>query len=472
MGSSSSTESDQSANCSRSEVQDESLTDPFRLDGDSQSNWWKVSTDSEDSSENNDANLDKYESLTDPFRLDGDSQSNWWKVSTDSEDSSENNDANLDKYESLTDPFRLDGDSQSNWCKVSTDSEDSSENNDANLDKYIEDFQMTDSILHIKPQDLTEMGVRVIPETVVNEDSSWGEDSTDSEVSLEDFSKQKHPPTSYPRYHIVRRLTSNHSVLEALRCHLCTYNPPTKCGHCVNILLVGLVGAGKSATINTFLSALNPNRRTISCVPTGVHPDSFTTKLKSYKSNSLQFWDTAGWDSLKDVDKRKELLTMILEGRVPPGTDLQDFNPYSDGAQNPVIPENVIHAVAFIFDTFTMEGINMDLMKQFQELQTIVSQKGIYNIVIGTNFDRLRIPQRSYNRIYENRKLKRKFAMLSDYTGMKKRTMFAISNEWKGDKIEKTKCILALYALKNIVKNIDPSIKLKRQNTAEAGNLK
>ncbi|XP_043539231.1 interferon-induced protein 44-like isoform X2 [Chiloscyllium plagiosum] len=391
MGSSASSDSDQSVNCSRSEVQDESLTDPFRLDGDSQSNWWKVSTDSEDSSENN----------------------------------------------------------------------------DASLDEYIEDLQMTYSILHIKPQDLTEMGVRVIPENIVSEDSSWGEDSTDSEVSLEDFSKQKHP-----RYHVVRRLTSNHSVLEALRCHLSTYNPPTKCGHCINILLVGLVGAGKSATINTFLSALNPSRRTISCVPTGVHPDSITTKLKSYKSNSLQFWDTAGWDSLKDVDKRKELLTMILEGRVPPGTVLQDFNPHSDGAQNPVIPENVIHAVAFIFNIFTMEGINMDLMKQFQELQTIVSQKGIYNIVIGNNFDRLRIPQKSYNRIYENRKLKRKFAMLSDYTGMKKRTMFAISNEWKGDKIEKTKCILALYALKNIVKNIDPSIKLKRQNTAEAGNLK
>ncbi|XP_020366765.2 uncharacterized protein LOC109911796 [Rhincodon typus] len=324
------------------------------------------------------------------------------------------------------------------------------------------------------------MGVRVIQENCLSEDSSWGEDSTDSDVSSEGkvehldvhFSKQKYPHTSYPRYHVVRRLTVNNSALETLRSHLCTYNPPKKYGDCLNILLFGMVAAGKSATINTFLSALDPSGRTINCVPTGAHPDSFTTKLKSYKSNSLQFWDTVGWDSLKDVDKTKKLLTMILEGRVPPGTNLQDFNPHSDGAQNPVIPKNVIHGVAFTFNTFTMEDINLDLMKQFQDLQTIVSQKDIYNIVIGTNFDRLRIPEKSYNRIYENRKLKRKFAMLSDYTGMKKHTMFAVSNELKGDKIEKTKCILALYILKNIVKNIDPSSKFKRQNTAEAGNLK
>ncbi|XP_072325081.1 interferon-induced protein 44-like [Scyliorhinus torazame] len=316
----------------------------------------------------------------------------------------------------------------------------------------------------IKPHELSDMGVREIKENNLVEDSSWGEESTDSEFSSNNkaehldkhLSKQKYPHTSYSRHHVVHRLSIDQSALETLRSHLCMYKPPEKCVDCTNILLFGMVGAGKSSTINTFLSALDPDRRTMNCAPTGQHPDSLTVKLTSYKSNSLKFWDTAGWNSLDDPVKTKKVFRMILEGRVPLGTNLKNFNPDADDARNVVIQENVIHGVAFIFNTFTMDNIDLDLLKQFQDLQNIVAQKYIYKIVIGTNFDRLRIPAKSYNHIYENAKLKRKFAKLSDYIGMKKRTMFVISNEWKGYKIEKTKCVLALYILKNMVRNIDP----------------
>ncbi|XP_078092331.1 uncharacterized protein LOC144508357 isoform X4 [Mustelus asterias] len=350
----------------------------------------------------------------------------------------------------------------SNQSQSSNEADMSSERDTNNLDHFTEDLWTIPSRLHIKPHELSDMGVRVVKENQLDEDSSWGEESTDSEFSLDSkaehldkyFSKQKYPHTSYSRHYVVRHLTINQSALKTLRSHLCMDKPPEKCVGSVNILLFGMKGAGKSSTINTFLSALDPDRRTINCVPTGQHPDSLTQQLTSYKSNSLKFWDTAGWNSLDDPVKTKKVLRMILEGRVPLGANLKDFNPDSDDAQNPVIPENVIHGVAFIFNTFTMDNVDVDLLKQFQDLQN-VAQKSIYKIVIGTNFDRLRIPEKSYNYIYENKKLKRKFAKLSDYIGMKKHTMFVISNQWKGDKIEKTKCVLALYILKNMVRNIE-----------------
>ncbi|XP_067883777.1 uncharacterized protein [Heterodontus francisci] len=222
-----------------------------------------------------------------------------------------------------------------------------------------------------------------------------------------------------------------------------------------------MTGAGKSSTINTFFSALDPDGRTVSIVPTGTHPDSFTPELRYFKSNSLKFWDPSGWNSQKD--KANKVLRMILEGRVPPGTNLQYFNPDSAAAQYSVIPENEIHGVAFIFNINTIDNIHGNEMKEFQELQTIVGQKYIYRIVIGTHFDHLGISESYSQYIYEYKRLQEKFKKLSANTMMEKHIMFTISNEWKGDKIEETKCVLALYALENMVRNIDQYMKITQQ---------
>ncbi|XP_038669070.1 uncharacterized protein LOC119974368 isoform X3 [Scyliorhinus canicula] len=432
---------------------EEFLTDPW--------GWYRSSESlSSESQELNVAGVSMARQADDLEDSDGSCDSSWWKVLSDSDDSSEGNIENVNESDGfLTGSLRRHGSSESSWWKVLTDSDISSEGNVENVDEFTEDLQMIPSILRIKPHELSDMGVRVIKENNSVEDSSWGEESTDSEFRSNNktehldkhLSKQKYPRASYSRRHVVHRLSIDQSAVETLRSHLCMYKPPEKCVDCTNILLFGMIGAGKSSTINTFLSALDPDRRTMNCAPTGQHPGSVTLKLTSYKSNSLKFWDTAGWNSSDDPVKIKEVFRMILEGRVPLGTNLKDFNP---DANADVIPENVIHGVAFIVNTFTMDNIKLDLLKVFQDLQNIA--KNIYNIVIGTNFERLRIPAKSYNHIYENNKLKRKFAKLSDYIGMKKRTMFVISNEWKGYKIEKTKCVLALYILKNMVRKIDP----------------
>ncbi|XP_051901503.1 interferon-induced protein 44-like isoform X1 [Pristis pectinata] len=251
--------------------------------------------------------------------------------------------------------------------------------------------------------------------------------------------------------------TMDQRNLYTLRDYLCNYKPPKGCDH-VNILLLGKVGAGKSSLINTFLSALHG--RTISCVPTGGNPWPITLELKSYRTGKLQFWDTAAWNALENPERTKRVLLMILEGRVPPETNLQGFNPDSDDAKYPVIAENVIHGVAFIFDVNTMDYICEDKMKQFHELQTIVVQKYIYRVVIGTKFERLGIREKHHAWIYEYKPLQEKIKKLSDSTGMDKRSMFVVSNQWKGDQIEQIKCILALYVLENMVRNINKYLKV------------
>ncbi|XP_062895113.1 uncharacterized protein LOC134341213 [Mobula hypostoma] len=247
--------------------------------------------------------------------------------------------------------------------------------------------------------------------------------------------------------------------LDTLRNCLCSYNTPVCCGDCINILLFGMVGAGKSSSINTFLSALDPQGTTITCVPTGMNPRSLTSELRSYKAGSLKFWDSSGWNALENPDQTNQVLQMILEGRVPNGTNLHSFIPDLDVANYPVIPENEIHGVIFIFNIDTTDLISDDKMKAFQELQTIVAQKYIHRVVIGTKFELLGIPEKHNEWIYEYKPLQRKFEQLAERTGMDRRSMFVVSNQWRGGQIEMKKCILALYVLDNMVRNIDRFLK-------------
>ncbi|XP_059829230.1 interferon-induced protein 44-like [Hypanus sabinus] len=253
--------------------------------------------------------------------------------------------------------------------------------------------------------------------------------------------------------------TMDERNLDTLREILRNYNPPEGCGGCINILLFGMVGAGKSSTINTFLSVLDPQGVTVTCVPTGMNPQSLTKEFRSYKAGSLKFWDSAGWNALVNTDRTKRVLKMILEGRVPKGTNLHSFNPDSDVANYPVIPENIIHGVAFICDIDTLDLINDDKMKVFQELQMIVAQKYVHRVVIGTKFELLGIPEKHNALIYEYEPLQRKFETLAERTGMDMRSMFVVSNQWRGDQIEMIRCILALYVLDNMVRNIDRFVK-------------
>ncbi|XP_041032813.1 interferon-induced protein 44-like isoform X2 [Carcharodon carcharias] len=256
----------------------------------------------------------------------------------------------------------------------------------------------------------------------------------------------------------VHRLTIDARSLVFLRSKLRHYNPPNGCGDSINILLFGLVGAGKSATINTILSALDPEYETITTVPTGRNPSSLTAELRSYTppfAKSLKLWDTAGWNTVNDAVKAKKILEMILEGRVPEKTNLCNLNPDLDDGKYQVIPENVIHVVAFIVDLNTIDNISGDMKTQFKDMQTIVVQKHIYRTVIGTKFDRLGIPEKDNSYIYQYMPLQKKFVKLSEETGMEKHRMFAISNEWKGDTIDQTRCVLILHALENMVGNIN-----------------
>ncbi|XP_055486218.1 uncharacterized protein LOC129693414 isoform X2 [Leucoraja erinacea] len=177
-----------------------------------------------------------------------------------------------------------------------------------------------------------------------------------------------------------------------------------------------MVAAGKSSIINTFLSALDPDGRTVISVPTGMNPDSLTQEL-------------------------------------------QDFNPTSP-EEYPVIPGNAIHGVAFIFDMITVGNISGDKMKHFQEFQTIAAQKCGHRVVIGTKFEKLAIKEKNHAWIYEYKPLQQKFEQFSASTGMDKQCMFVVSNQWNGDHITMIKCILALYALENMIRNIDRYLKI------------
>ncbi|XP_032870082.1 uncharacterized protein LOC116967573 [Amblyraja radiata] len=196
--------------------------------------------------------------------------------------------------------------------------------------------------------------------------------------------------------------------LKVLKDYLINYNLPD--GHVgyINILLYGMAAAGKSSIINTFFSALDPDGTTVTLVPTGTNTKSLTSELRTYTLAKLKFWDTAGWNAmLKPCVKPKVLHHMILEGRIPIGTNLHDFKP-TFPEEYPVIPGNAIHGVAFIFDMTTMYSISDDIMLRFQELQTIAARKCVHRIVIGTKFEKFGIKEKNHACIYDYKLLQQK----------------------------------------------------------------
>ncbi|XP_032870056.1 interferon-induced protein 44 [Amblyraja radiata] len=266
--------------------------------------------------------------------------------------------------------------------------------------------------------------------------------------------------SDYSKDDCVHKPPMDERNLQGLKDYLINYNLPDGHDGCINILLYGMVAAGKSSIINTFFSALDPDGRTSALVPTGTNIKSLTPELRSYKLAKLKFWDTTGWNAVKKpYEKPKVLLRMILEGRIPIGTNLQDFNP-TFLEEYPVIPGNAIHGVAFIFDMTTVDNISGDKMKHFQELQTIAAQIYVHRVVIGTKFELLRIKEKNHAWIYEHKPLQQKFEQLSASAGMDKQCMFVICNQWDGDQITMIKCILALYALENMIRNIDRYLKM------------
>ncbi|XP_055486623.1 uncharacterized protein LOC129693914 [Leucoraja erinacea] len=214
--------------------------------------------------------------------------------------------------------------------------------------------------------------------------------------------------SDYSKDDCVHNPPMNERNLKYLKDYLINYNLPAGHEGYINILLYGMVAAGKSSIINTFLSALDPDGRTVISVPTGMNGDSLTQELRTYKLAKLKFWDAAGWNAMvKPYQKPKVLLRMILEGRIPIGTNLHDFNP-TFPEEYPVIPGNAIHGVAFIFDMITVENISGDKMKHFQELQTIAAQKCGHRVVIGTKFEKLAIKEKNHAWIYEYKPLQQK----------------------------------------------------------------
>ncbi|XP_032870058.1 uncharacterized protein LOC116967536 [Amblyraja radiata] len=266
--------------------------------------------------------------------------------------------------------------------------------------------------------------------------------------------------SDYSKDNCVHKPPMDERNLQGLKDYLINYNLPDGHEGYINILLYGMVAAGKTSIINTFFSALDPDGRTVTCVPTGMDPNSLTLELKTYKLAKLKFWDTAGWNAmLKSHVKPKELLRMILEGRIPIGTNLQNFKP-TFPEEYPVIPGNAIHGVAFIFDMTTMDNISGNIMLRFQELQTIAAQICGHRVVIGTKFEKLGINEKNHAWIYEYKPLQQKFEQLSASTGLNKQCMFVVSNQWNGEHITMIKRILALYALENMIRNIDRSLKM------------
>ncbi|XP_072918306.1 uncharacterized protein [Hemitrygon akajei] len=233
--------------------------------------------------------------------------------------------------------------------------------------------------------------------------------------------------------------------MESLKNFLANYKPPKSGVDRINILLFNLRGSEELSVINAFFSALYGHSSTSTDVLMGDSTDFPEQQLRSYRAGKIMFWGTSGWNAPENMDRTKRVLCMILEGRVSAGTDLHRFNPDSDVAEYPVIPENVIHGVAFVSDISSEDPISDDTMNQLKELHAVVAEKSIYSIVIGTKFEQSGIQENDHERIYEYKPLQDKFKKLSESTGMEMRSMFVVSNQ----------CIHALYALNNMVRNIE-----------------
>ncbi|XP_060589010.1 uncharacterized protein LOC132744342 isoform X2 [Ruditapes philippinarum] len=222
-----------------------------------------------------------------------------------------------------------------------------------------------------------------------------------------------------------------------------------------NILLVGVIGSGKSSFYNTlatvFMGAVKshaPARDAPTSVTNEIH--AYELKSKSGKPLNLRIFDIRGFEAERGYEHEFDLL---LNGRLPVGFSFPDQpGPIQQGELVNASLKDEIHLVCFVTGTSNLDTITDDLHKHITSIQKSINRKGLPMVVVATKFDDLcqKISEDA-NRVYRSPKARDATKTVSNFFGIQEKYIFPIVNYVNDENIKDGKERLALQALNTMI---------------------
>ncbi|XP_053404081.1 uncharacterized protein LOC128558524 isoform X2 [Mercenaria mercenaria] len=223
-----------------------------------------------------------------------------------------------------------------------------------------------------------------------------------------------------------------------------------------NILLVGVIGSGKSSFYNTLATVFTgsvkshaPARDAPTSVTNEIH--AYELKSRSGKQLNLRIFDIRGFEAERGYDHEFELL---LNGRLPVGFSFPDQPaPVREDVLLNGSLKDQIHLVCFVTGTSNLDTITDDLHKRITVIQKSINKKGLPMVVVATKFDDL-CPKISEdaNRVYRSPKARDATNTVSNFFGIQEKYIFPIVNYVNDEEIKDGKDRLAMQALDAMVR--------------------
>ncbi|XP_051788927.1 interferon-induced protein 44-like [Erpetoichthys calabaricus] len=182
-----------------------------------------------------------------------------------------------------------------------------------------------------------------------------------------------------------------------MRDSIVSYKPPTNLVTKTRVLLVGLVGAGKSSFISSIYSVLE-GAVTCQTIVGTEKAQSFTTKFTSYnikavrggEATSLVLCDMMGMGDAEVQGVNVKDVLEVIKGHVP---ERYKFNPSkaisqdSTGYVSEPTLKHKIACVVFVFSAKDLNGYSKTLLDNLKELQLHIRDLGVPLVAVLTHTD-------------------------------------------------------------------------------------
>ncbi|XP_060785211.1 interferon-induced protein 44-like isoform X2 [Neoarius graeffei] len=226
----------------------------------------------------------------------------------------------------------------------------------------------------------------------------------------------------------------------------------------LHFLLYGLVGAGKSSTINT-IRTIFKGRQLIECLAAALSGESQTKNFYRFEvpkekgSFPFAFYDIMGLQANGGV--HTDDIISAVKGHMKAGYECNVRDPLSDDStyylKNPTLSDRM-HCLLCIVAADTIGLIGNDVLHKFQTVSKAARNIGVPQVVLMTKVNNACVMTKdNLHNIYKSKKIKAKMHECSQKLGVPVNCIFPVWNYHEETRINEDMNCLMLEALTHAV---------------------
>lgn len=234
-------------------------------------------------------------------------------------------------------------------------------------------------------------------------------------------------------------------------------NPFTSKVPCINIIMIGETGAGKSSCLNTFATAVSGSKeiKDIYRVSPGQGRERSATQRIHLEPIQIgnngphlpcNFYDIPGLDDVETI--RKDEITKIINGELKIDVELKKDSKVNLAREHPTLADKV-HCILYVIKAnsslSTRQSKILKLMKEIKDSKN--SEDGVRQFVLVTAIDKLGVPNDDMKNAYKYRCVKKFCEKASEALDVDLLHVLPVSNYFEEVAPNDAKNAISLYNL-------------------------